>query len=888
MRWLNGSIGLRRFKRPRWPLFAVLFFCFAGAILGDNAAESLLLAHCTTRLIPYMFLVNAVFLFMSSTVLMSLIDKVDRGVLFTAMTFGHGAMLLLIKTALMLHAPVLYPFLFSYAYVSKILLFLIFWTLASDLVDTRRASAEFPFIAAGGTLGAICVSFAVPWLMKVTSADNLLLVWAFIACVLGALFFAVRASFGASFKASSDKLKHRRKSLKTVAQDLKLVKKEPLLWNMAIFYFLLFFTILNQHYLFYGQLKSRLTSSGELATFLGYFNGVSMAATLILQLTVAGPMLKKIGSTRSMLFLPAILCCVFIVLAYLGLFQARHETAETLFWGVTIGMGLRIAFFDSFFSPNFQIFFSGLPQAARGRGKLSIEGMVKPFAMVCASVWLIAIAPRLPLGVSMAVLFYCSIGMLIQTFRIRKKYTESLARGLTGYKSKKLSALFNFVDLAKEENFLATLAKILEKEEYEIKKYIIEILIEMNSKESLAILLDYVETCDAVSRSTIISSLGVLKKEALGDVFARFLHDPDKRVAANSICALAALKTALPPGDVEAFLHDPDNRVKANTVVAIWPRWTPEGRKRLLSILLAMLGSGKNDDCASALFAMGELKTGEFLPYIKKFMDDHFEALSADEAIWRQTITAAAKIGGEPALSMLLGLCAMVNLRKKSDIVKAVGALLAEGFPLDVFIKLLPGASYLGRSVMLGAIYERRLTVDKEFDGLLRDLAIEEIRGVYAEWMSAHTLDSKTELSGVKLLRTALVEECIEERLQNAVYIAALLDKSGQVRAVVPRLRHPDRHVRARALEILDNAGDAKVNRSILRLLDTGDAAIHGREAALCHKIRSKSLMEVVADHIDNHHAWLRQCALFAASSLFVATKDPRWERLMVQEPASR
>ena len=121
---------------------------------------------------------------------------------------------------------------------------------------------------------------------------------------------------------------------------------------------------------------------------------------------------------------------------------------------------------------------------------------------------------------------------------------------------------------------------------------------------------------------------------------------------------------------------------------------------------------------------MGELKTREFLPYIIKFVDNHFDALSADEAIWRQTISAAAKIGGETALSMLLGLCAKVNLRKKGDIVKAVGALLAEGFPLDAFVNLLPGVNYLGRGVMLGAIYERRLSVDKAFDGLLRDIAI--------------------------------------------------------------------------------------------------------------------------------------------------------------------
>jgi len=112
----------------------------------------------------------------------------------------------------------------------------------------------------------------------------------------------------------------------------------------------------------------------------------------------------------------------------------------------------------------------------RGRGKLSIEGVVKPLAIISASIWLLFIAPLLPFWVAMAILFYCSVGMFIQTFRIRKKYAESLSRNLTGFKSKKLSKLFNFVDLAKEDNFLTTLSRVLEKEEYEIKKYMIEIL----------------------------------------------------------------------------------------------------------------------------------------------------------------------------------------------------------------------------------------------------------------------------------------------------------------------------------------------------------------------------------------------------------------------------
>ena len=649
MQWLNRVRRMPLLTKYKWPLFAILFFCFAGAILGDSTAESLLLAHCDMRAIPSMFLVNAVFLFVASSILMSLIDRVDRGRFFIILTFGHGGMLLLIKCALLLHMPLLYPFLFSYAYVTKILLFLMFWTLANDLVDSRRASAEFPFIAAGGTLGAIAVSFTIPWLMKVTVAENLLVIWGILVILLGLLFLPVQKSFGVSFKAASDKQKHAARNIKSLLEDLKLIKQEPLLWNMAIFYFFLFFVVINQQYAFYAQLKGHLSNTKQLASFLGYFNGSSMFATFILQVTVAGFVMKKIGSTRSMLFLPAILCFVFVILAYLGFAPGMHGSAtdnaagRTLFWCVVLGMGLRVAFFDSFFSPNFQVFFSSLPHDVRGRGKLSIEGVIKPLAIVCASVWLLFVAPLLPFGVAMAILFYCSVGMFIQTFRIRKKYAESLARNLTGYKSKQLSKLFNFVDLAKEENFLTTLSRVLEKEEYEIKKYMIEILIEMKTKESIGVLLEYLDHCDEITRATIISSLGPLKNKDLRGLFMRHLKDPDKRVVANSILALGAYESIETIKDLEPFLQDPDNRIRANTVVVLWPIWTQEKRKQLSALLLEMLGSKKADACASGLYALGEMRSREFLPCLRDLLAKELPLLLSDTKIWKQYIGAVAK-----------------------------------------------------------------------------------------------------------------------------------------------------------------------------------------------------------------------------------------------------
>jgi uncharacterized membrane protein len=69
-------------KIYRWPLFTLLAVCFAGAILGDSTAEALLLARFGPEWIPRLYLINALLLCISSAVMMSVIDKVDRGVFF--------------------------------------------------------------------------------------------------------------------------------------------------------------------------------------------------------------------------------------------------------------------------------------------------------------------------------------------------------------------------------------------------------------------------------------------------------------------------------------------------------------------------------------------------------------------------------------------------------------------------------------------------------------------------------------------------------------------------------------------------------------------------------------------------------------------------------------
>ena len=874
---------LHFFSSYKWPLFALLFCCFAAAILGDSTAESLLLSHFAPQYIPTMFLVNAVFLFLISAFLMSLIDSVDRGLFFIIFAFGHGIVLVAIRACLLFNADFLYLPLFSYAYVTKILMFLMFWTLANDLVDSRRASSEFPFIAAGGTAGAIAVSFAIPVLLKVISPQNLLIAWAGIVIVLGFLFVPFRKRFGATFRPADGQKSRRTKSFAGIRDDMRLLAKEPLLKNMALFYFLLFFVLLNQHFTFYSQLKRHLADAKAIASFLGYFNGISMFATVGLQLGVSGIALKKIGSTRSMLFLPGILCAVFAVLCILVSVLGPSAGAESsfLFWAVTVGMGLRVAFFDSFFSPNFQVFFSSLPQEIRGRGKLTIEGVVKPASIVAASAWILWVAGRLPLAVNLVLLLLVSGAVVLQTFRIRSKYAASLTAYLSGFRSKKLPSLFNLVDVPNVENFLAMLGAILDKEEYEIKKFIISILAGMNARESVGLLVEHLGKADAVTRATIISTLAPLGRDDCKNVFVTFLDDSDRRVVATCVLALAEYKETSIQERLHAFLDDPDNRTRANAVVAVWKATSDATYRNVLSQILArMLESESSDDVSSALYAMGEIGAPDFMSVAREFIRKNGKRILAVPSIRNQLATALAKIHQEESFDLILSLSRGAHERALGDLCRAVRLLVERGYEPSGCLAHVSAADFVCRGVILKALVDGNVALNKQDCSLLETLAHAEAASIYSDWLSLCILDTKASLKAVSFFRTAIYESCILEKTSNLICIAALLDETGQIGSIMHRLRHPNRHVRARAFEVLDNAGNIHINRWLISLLDSDDAVKHGRDATISFKQRSKTLAQTVSEYLFGPHEWLRTCSLYASGALFESTGDARWKTM--------
>ncbi len=866
-------VKMPKFTNYKIPFFILLFISFASAILGDSTAEALILSNFDSSLIPRMFMVNAFFLFMSSIFIISIIDRIDRGMFFMIFMIIHSIILFAAWVVCSFGITFLFIPLFSYSYITKILLFLMFWTLANDLVDSRSAGRDFPFIAAGGTLGAIFISFIIPWMLKIISVQNLLLGWVVLCFCISLFFLQIRSSFKKYFIQISDREKHRSLNIKNLSKDLTLVNREPLLANMSLLYFLIFFLLLNQHYSFYDSIKVRFVQADKLAGFLGYFNGISMLTTFIIQIAFSGFIIKKLGSSRSMFILPLIFCFIFGTLAVMDFtFNTQSNSVDissVLFWCIVIGVGLRIAFFDSFFSPNFQIFFSSLPQDIRGRGKLVIEGIIKPSAMVFAGLWLIFIANKISFGINALIMFFTTLLLILVTFRIRVKYAESLIQYLSSFKSRIPISILDSSEISVTLNTLFILSEKLKNESYDVKCYIIELLAAINTEDSIKILTDYIPYADQKTRATIISSLTKLRIESLRPLYISMLQDSDNRVVANIILALAAYKEPEVNEGLHVFLHNKNNRIKANAVIALWPGSNPEIRKNLLKVLEDMLDSSNIETCSNALYAIYEIASIKDTGFLLEcFYNRKKSDIISSRALWKHFLNSIFKDTSQKLIKILLDMSNCLNSKMRNDIAKCIAESCNNGYNINNLMEYFKSGDTSTREIILKILCIQNEKVNSEIDEIIIKIAEEEKKFAYKNLLLYHELEHNTIGTniGTQLLSIAIMEEIVNVCVNNLVLISAILDKSGSIKKVMNRLSHENKHVKARALEVLDNVGNMEINGWLLKLIDicADKSKIADVDRSYLGNSDADTVFSIVMSYKRNSNEWIRRCAEFA------------------------
>jgi hypothetical protein len=296
--------------------------------------------------------------------------------------------------------------------------------------------------------------------------------------------------------------------------------------------------------------------------------------------------------------------------------------------------------------------------------------------------------------------------------------------------------------------------------------------------------------------------------------------------------------------------------------VALWQADDPLIRPVLARSLHGMLLSEQYWYCASGLFALGEIGSPEvFGVEIEAFMQRSLELLRTNRSVWRQFLAALAKNPCELSLSLLLRCAADSDHRRVNDLGATLVQMLQRGFSVDTLLVRLGTENFMHRNLMLKALCQSRMVLGREQQQTVMQVGEMEVCEVYTDWLAFFTLGQGVLSREAQLLLNAIHEECIGERLQSLIYCAALLDPSGRIREIMGRLHHDNRHVRACACEVLDNAGNGRLNRWILKLLESEDAAVHGREAREALRLGTPQLVEAIERFEASPNEWVRLCA---------------------------
>ncbi len=905
-------------------LSALLLIIFATIILGENAAESLLIATYTSQIFPKMYIINALILFLVSLFLITFIDKIDRTKFYIWVIMITIFMLAIIRLLLFFHFKPATILFFGFFYLVKTILFMIFWTIANDIIDAQKAKKYFPVIAGVGIIGSAFSSLLTKMMVNALHTENLLFLCILLLVVSIFMFLYIQKKFSLELRISTTVEKKKEPILASLKNNFLTVKNEPLLRNMAWVYFLVFFLLFNYDYQFYHLTENFLDRSkyfekkllsflGEsnsttdsyqadawlyriaeeklnlfkgnlkdnIASFLGLFKGICTTITFFLQFSFIGYFFKRLGTARSFYMLPLTFLLIFSAFTILKFANSPLMLSGLI--PILIGMSLRLIIFESFFSPNFQIFFGFIPQTIRGRGKMFIDGVVKPLAICTAGFSnLLFIKHEISLTHPVYLISLTLLaGLLVRiTSQLKNTLNQSVTQSYSGLQSQAIHSIFDIQPHQFNPELLPFLEKAIQEQDSETKLFAITMLGQINTPETTRKLLQLMNQYEQNTETCIhiLKILGERNDPAAIPTLMKYLLSGHQRLIANTITCLG--KFHLPEKLIErllTYIHHPNNRVKANTIITLWKHLSLSQQEEARQILKSMIENPQPYYRGSAIYAYGELG---FLEELIEIGNNPDLLNDYKNNVRQNLIKAFGKIQHVRSFEWL------VETLNNSNSLDRVLILRSLQLTLPAVVNTLP--AYLKNQnnnallLILHVLGESDFKIRKKLVADLQDLAHHELHDVYYHYFSILSLAK--ELGGhpsIQLLISAIQENAVDVSKKILIKVVEILDESQTFQQISRKLMHPNSHIKATAIAVLENVGERKITRLMIPLFEEKkleDLAELGKNNWNFKKTNIYSITEF---YLNNNDRWIKATAIFALYDLWLNIKDRQFMNLL-------
>ncbi|GAB2784745.1 hypothetical protein GCM10027275_31290 [Rhabdobacter roseus] len=266
-----------------------------------------------------------------------------------------------------------------------------FWGVVAKLFNLQQAKRLSSLISTGDVISSVVAYLSIPLVIKYISADYLLYTVVGLLIICAVLMHRLHRIFLVDTDVLD--LAHEGGTPQTAVTQAKPEPEPPLInkayySNIFLLALLPVFGLFYVEYLFFTESRAIFPDKVLLASFLGFFFGISAIIEFFIKTFFYNRLLSKYGLRIGIIMLPASLVFGFILASLYGI---AYEAAALFFACIVLGRFFMSAIRKAISEPAFQVLFQ--PIAARIRLEVQgrIEGRAKAIGGLLAGVLLLVL-----------------------------------------------------------------------------------------------------------------------------------------------------------------------------------------------------------------------------------------------------------------------------------------------------------------------------------------------------------------------------------------------------------------------------------------------------------------------------------------------------------------
>lgn len=397
---LNSAESATPTPAQFWMLCGLAFLFLGGHAIARPATESLFLQQYSSRLLPWVWLLEAVVAVGMVGVLNRAIARTPIAVIFDKTTLGSAISLVGLLAAYQLHLPGAAFVLYIWKDIYVVLLVEIFWILANIHYPIRSASRTYGLFCAAGTVGSLAGGVIVAPVAE--RFGTLTALW----CVLPTLVFTL---WGAKKLHMSPAFPQATTADKSLVRDLGILKQSSYIVLLALLIAVIQLVSNLVDLQFNQMVEATYPLLDKRTAMIGWVYAAIAVVALVLQL-VTGSILRILGIATTLLIIPLML------LGFSGVFLVWTSITT-----ITIVKTAGKSFDYSIFRAAKEILYIPLSYREKTAGKTVVDVLSYRVAKGIASVLILALGTAATLtGITYVVVGLLALWLLLTVAIVRR------------------------------------------------------------------------------------------------------------------------------------------------------------------------------------------------------------------------------------------------------------------------------------------------------------------------------------------------------------------------------------------------------------------------------------------------------------------------------------